>query len=132
MVEPRIFAHSMQAINVSKGGKLVARRVERAETSAQRRKGLLGRSRMEPEDGLYIVPCEWVHTFGMQFPIDLAFLAADGRVLCVHHCLKPNRLSKIAVRAQGVLELAAGRLRATDTVRGDVIRFQDAPPNEED
>jgi len=122
----------MQAVNVSQGGEIVARRVECAETSAQRRKGLLGRSQMDPDEGLYIVPCEWIHTFGMRFPIDVAFLAADGRVLTVHHCLKPNRLSKIAFRAEGVLELPAGRLRATGTARGDVIDFQDIAVDRED
>jgi uncharacterized membrane protein (UPF0127 family) len=132
MAEPQISAHSVQAVNVSKNGKVVARRVEYAETSAQRRKGLLGRSQMDPEEGLYIAPCEWVHTFGMRFPIDVAFLAGDGRVLTVHHGLKPNRLSKIAWRAEGVLELAAGRLHATGTARGDVIKFQDLPVDRKD
>jgi uncharacterized membrane protein (UPF0127 family) len=65
----------------------------------------------------------------MRFPIDVAFLARDGRVLALHHSLKPNRLSKIVLRAQGVLELSAGRLRATDTDVGDIIQFREADVN---
>ncbi|UCB53647.1 MAG: DUF192 domain-containing protein [Candidatus Zixiibacteriota bacterium] len=119
----------MQAVNVSKGGTIVARRVEWAGTSAQRRRGLLGRSELDAEEGIYIVPCEGIHTFRMKFPIDVAFLGKDGRVLVVHHGLKPNRISRIVLRAKGVLELSTGRLRATDTVVGDVIEFREVYAN---
>ena len=120
---------SLQAVNVSKGGTIVAGGVERATSSAQRRRGLLGRNGLDPEEGIYLIPCEWIHTFFMRFPIDVAFLAADGRVLALHHSLKPNRLSKIVLRAQGVLELSAGRLRATDTEVGDIIQFREVDAN---
>jgi hypothetical protein len=115
----------VRAVNTSKGGAVLASRIEWAGTSAQRRKGLLGRTELGPEEGIYIVPCKWIHMFGMKFPIDVAFLARDGRVLTVHHGLKPNRLSRISFRAEGVLELAAGRLRATGTEVGDLVRFRD-------
>jgi uncharacterized membrane protein (UPF0127 family) len=120
---------SLQAVNVSKEGTIVARRVEWAGTSAQRRRGLLGRSGLDPEEGIYVVPCEGIHTFRMKFPIDVAFLGKDGRVLVVHHSLKPNRISRIVLRAKGVLELSAGRLRATDTAVGDVIQFLEVDAN---
>lgn len=120
---------SRQAVNVSKGGTIVARRVGWAGTGAQRRRGLMGRSGLDPEEGIYLVPCEWIHTFRMQFPIDVAFLADDGRVLAVHHGLRPNRLSKIVLSAAGVLELSAGRLRATDTDVGDIIQFREVDAN---
>jgi uncharacterized membrane protein (UPF0127 family) len=116
---------SLQAVNVSKGGTIIARRVEWAGTSERRRRGLLGRSGLGPEEGMYLGPCQWIHTFRMQFPIDVAFLSRDGRVLTVHHNLKPNRLSKIALRAQGVLELPSGRLRATNTEVGDIVQFRE-------
>jgi len=120
---------SLQAINVSKGERIVVCRVEWAGTSAQRRRGLLGRNELDPEEGIYIVPCEWVHTFFMRFPIDVAFLARDGRVLALHHNLKPNRISKLVLRAQGVLELSTGRLRATNTDVGDIIQFREVDAN---
>ena len=78
---------------------------------------------MDPDEGIYLVPCEGVHTFGMKFPIDVAFLDSKGTVLAVHHGLKPWRISKILFRARGVLELAAGVLRETGTETGDVIEF---------
>jgi uncharacterized membrane protein (UPF0127 family) len=85
----------------------------------------LGRESLEPSEGIYIIPSGWVHTFGMKFPIDIAFLSKKGKVLAVHHSLKPNRLSKLIFRAEGVLELPAGRLKTTNTEKGDVLLFND-------
>ncbi|MEW5796517.1 MAG: DUF192 domain-containing protein [Candidatus Zixiibacteriota bacterium] len=83
----------------------------------------MGRDSLGPDDGLYLAPCEWLHTFRMRFPIDVAFLSPHGRVLSVHHGLKPNRLSKIVLRAEGALELSAGVLRASGTEVGDTVQF---------
>ncbi len=120
---------TLQAVNLSKEGTIIARRVEWAGTSAQRRRGLLGRTGLDPEEGMYIIPCQWIHTFRMQFPIDVAFLAKDAHVLAVHHSLKPNRVSKIAFRAEGVLELSAGKLRVTNTEVGDIIELREVDNN---
>jgi uncharacterized membrane protein (UPF0127 family) len=113
----------LQAVNVSKGGAIVADNVEWAGTSKKRRRGLLGRSGIDPQKGIYIVPSQCVHTFRMKFSIDVAFIASDGRVLAVQHDLKPNRISKLILGAEGVLELASGRLRDTYTDVGDIVQF---------
>lgn len=126
MAEERVCQSSLVARNRSKGDVVLASRVLWAGTSAERRRGLLGRESLDPDEGVYVVPCEWIHTFGMRFPIDVAFLHRDGRVLSVHHSLKPYRLSKLIFRADGVLELAAGRLEATRTSVGDVISLEDS------
>lgn len=105
-------------------------RIEWAGSSDTRTKGLLGRASLDAGEGLYIVPCQWVHMFGMKFPIDVAFLDREGRVLAMQHTLKPNRISKLVWRADGVLELPAGTLESSGTERGDVIELievQDLP-----
>lgn len=106
-------------------GTLVASRLEWAGTSEDRKRGLLGRTAFPPGEGIYIVPCKMVHMFGMKFAIDLAFLDREGMVLAVQHGLKPNRLSRLVFRADGVLELPEGTLRDTQTAVGDVIAFLD-------
>lgn len=110
-------------INVSKRT-VVARRVQWA-TGAAKRRGLLGRKTLPVDHGMYLVPCQWIHMFGMHFPIDVAFLAGDGRVLAVHQGLRPNRLSRPVLRAEGVLELAAGVLEASKTCVGDQLEWVD-------
>lgn len=113
----------VRAINVTTDT-LVASHVEWAGTSQARRRGLLGRDHLEPNQGMYIVPTQWIHMFGMRFPIDVAFLDGDGRVLWIHHVLKPNRLSRLVWRAEGALELAPGTLARSGTEVGHVIELE--------
>ena len=60
---------------------VVARRIETAFDSATRKRGLLGRASLDPDTAMIIAPCSAVHTFKMQFAIDLIYVARDGRVL---------------------------------------------------
>ena len=113
----------LKVINITKGGIIIAGHIELAGTGAQRRRGLLGRKVLHCMEGIYLIPCDWIHTFGMHCAIDVAFLSPAGRILAVHHGLRPNRLSRIVLRAEGVLELSAGRLRATYTEVGDQVQF---------
>ena len=112
-----------RAVNMSRGGIVIADRLQLADTSESRRKGLLDRRSFERGEGLYLTPCEWLHTFRMRFSIDVAFLSSAGHVLAVHHGLKPNRLSRLVWRAAGALELPEGTLRSTDTTRGDLVQL---------
>ena len=105
---------------------VLADRLLWAGTSETRKKGLLGRTSFEAGEGIYIVPTQWIHMIGMKFPIDVAFLDGEGRVLTVHHRLKPWRFSRIVLRADGALELPEGTLERTGTGVGDVIAFEDA------
>ena len=112
-----------QAVNMSKGGVVLAERVELADTSSSRRRGLLGRCGLGAGEGMYLTPCEWLHTFGMRFRIDVAFLSSSGQVLAVYHGLKPNRLSRIVWSASGALEISDGALRSTHTEPGDTVQL---------
>lgn len=118
----------VRAVNRTKENRVLADHVVWAGSSSERRRGLLSRTSMGPNEGIYLVPCEGVHTFGMKFPIDVLFLDSEGTVLALQHRLKPWRLSKIVFRADGVLELAAGRLLETSTEIGDIIELRDTNP----
>jgi uncharacterized membrane protein (UPF0127 family) len=96
--------------------------VEVAGSPARRRKGLLGRVMLSAGEGLWIVPCEAVHTLGMQFPIDLIYLDRDRRVQKVRNDVPPWRLS-VCFSAHSVLELASGSIRKTGTKPGDMLEF---------
>lgn len=110
--------------NVTREAEL-AGSVEVADHGAKRRKGLLGRYSLPPGEGLWILPCEAVHTFGMRFPIDLIYLDRELRVRKVRSNVRPWRLSA-CLFAHSVLELAAGTIRATRTNRGDQLEI--SPP----
>jgi uncharacterized protein len=103
--------------------------VELANHSAARRKGLLGRDSLLAGEGLWILPCQAVHTVGMRFPIDLVYLDRDLRVRKVRSNVYPWRLSA-CVSAHSVLELAPGTIQETRTNRGDQLKISSpaAPP----
>ena len=118
-------AGPLQVVNATRGT-LLAERLESAHTGPSRRKGLLGRKGLEPGGGLWIVPCESVHTFFMQFPIDLVYLDRKHTVKKVRNSVGPWRLSG-CLSAKSVLELPAGTIRETLTERGDTLEIGPAP-----
>ena len=97
--------------------------IDVADTSAKRRTGLLKHERLAPGEGLWIVPCESVHTFFMKFPIDLVYLGKDRKVRKVRHAVKPCRLSA-CLSAHSILELPAGAARETGTQAGDELAVE--------
>ena len=101
---------------------VLAHCVEVADEGAKRRKGLLGRQELRAGEGLWIRPCEAVHTFGMRFPIDLVYLDCKLRVKKVRSGMRPWRHSA-CLTAHSVLELASGTIQETQTKPGDRIEF---------
>ena len=79
--------------------------VRTASTFFPRFVGMLGTAAIADGEGLRIVPCRSVHTLGMRYPIDVAFLDA-----------------------RGALELRSGILAATGTVPGDRLEFEEGGP----
>ena len=100
----------------------LATAAEVADTSARRRAGLLKKKQLARGEGLWIVPCESVHTFFMKFSIDLVYLDKQRRVRKVRRAVPPWRLSA-CLGANSVLELPAGTAQETRTERGDQLRF---------
>ncbi len=93
-----------------------------ADSTELRRRGLLGRLSMFPGDGLWISPCDSIHTFGMQFPIDVLFLGPNSEVLDAVPNMAPGG-SVVRDGAASVLELPAGMIETTATQAGDVLVF---------
>ena len=99
--------------------------MEVADSAAKRNKGLLGRECLAPGEGLWIIPCESVHTFWMRFPIDLVYLDRKKRIRKLRNSVPAWRLSA-CLRAHSVIELPAGTIRATRTEYGDNLDFSEA------
>lgn len=118
----------LRVVNLDRQAEL-GHAIEVAGTAGRRNKGLLGRYGLAPGEGLWIVPCEAVHTFGMKFPIDLVYLDRRRRVVKVRHSMGPARISG-CLRAHSVLELRSGTVSATRTEPGDHMEFEAAPSGE--
>lgn len=112
----------MQAINRTRGT-ILGSRVRTAASFLRRMKGLLGTRELRRDEGLWIIPCASIHSFGMGYPIDVCFLDAAGEVVGLFPGVAPNRVIRHVPRAAGALELPAGTLEATGTERGDRVEF---------
>ena len=94
-----------------------------ADDSGTRRTGLLKHDSLKFGEGLWIVPCEAVHTFGMKFSIDVVFLNRKKQILKVRKDMARRRIA-MCLRAHSVLELPAGTLEQTGTSPGDQLEFE--------
>ncbi|WP_181790906.1 DUF192 domain-containing protein, partial [Streptomyces phytophilus] len=72
---------------------------------ARRSRGLLGRDGLA--GALLLTPAQGVHTLGMRFAIDVAYLDRRLTVLAVR-TMPPGRLGRPRLRARHVLEAEAG------------------------
>lgn len=94
---------------------------EVAVTRKVRRRGLLGRDHI---DGVLVLrPCRQVHTFGMQFPIDVAFCDRYGFVLHISE-LKPGRVSRFVFHSYFAIEASAGAFDRWQIHLGDVVEVK--------
>ncbi len=99
-------------------GDMVLASVEIADSFRARARGLLGRDSLE--GALLIHPARSVHTFRMQFDIDVAFCDADMVVLGTVR-LRRNRISRPRLRARSVLEAKAGAFEQWGLQSGDQL-----------
>jgi len=99
-------------------GVRVGSRVAVADSWWRRLRGLLARPRLQEDEGLLLLGCNSVHTVGMGYAIDVAFLDEEGTVVRSLDSLAPGRVGLGGPDAVHALELPAGRLERTGTVEG--------------
>jgi uncharacterized protein len=84
---------------------------------------LLKHTELRPGEGLWISPCEAVHTIGMKFPIDVVYLSKRHKILKIRKAMPVWRMSA-CLRAHSVLELPSGTCDQTGTTPGDELDFE--------
>jgi uncharacterized membrane protein (UPF0127 family) len=100
-------------------GVVVAASARVAKNAWTRLVGLLRDTELAEGDGLWIVPCNSIHSFGMRFDFDAVFLDRELRVVHLMTEMKPWRISRIVLAARSVLEVPAGMILKTGTEVGD-------------
>jgi len=61
--------------------------------------------------------------FFMRFPIDVAFVDGDGRVVRAYHGIRPWRVSRVVRGAKAAVELPAGTLARHGVERGSRLQL---------
>ena len=85
-----------------------------------RTKGLLGRSSLDDDEGLWIQPTSSIHMWFMRIPLDVVWTSADGRVLKLVENIKPWRVS-FCHGAKVALELPVGAIARSGVQVGDHV-----------
>ncbi len=101
----------------------VIQNISKTSNFIERMRGLLGAPPLKKNEGLLIVPCSSVHTFGMTYDIDLVFLDKQWNIVKTVNALKPWRMSA-SHAASMVLELAAGSLEQLELTNGQKLEWQ--------
>jgi uncharacterized protein len=96
-------------------------RLEVAGFPWDRSRGLLGRDGID--GALLLHPAFVVHSFGMRFPIDVAFCDKDLRVIAVA-TMGRNRLGRPRIRARAVVEASAGAFATWRLSKGSRLAIE--------
>jgi hypothetical protein len=102
---------------------VIADHVELATSFWARAKGLMGRRRLPDGFALVIRPCNAIHTFFLAITIDVVHVDSTGRVVRILPRIKPWRLGPIVWKGAWVVELPAGRAKATSLEVSDSIEL---------
>jgi hypothetical protein len=118
---------STSSLEIVTSGGRHAFRVEVAETDSQRSQGLMFRPVLAADAGmLFIYPTDRHISMWMKntlIPLDMVFIAADGRVVGFHERAVPHSLRPIGsgAPARAVLELPGGTVSRLGIRPGDRV-----------
>jgi uncharacterized membrane protein (UPF0127 family) len=101
----------------------LALRVRVADSMLRRMVGLLGRSSLQPDSGVWIVPANAVHTIGMLFAFDLVLIDKDFKVVGLRELVRPFSVTRPNFRAESVIELPAHTVFRSHTQIGDELQI---------
>lgn len=117
----------LKVFNQSRGI-LIAHELREVRRSWERARGLLATPPLQEGQALLIDPCNWIHTLGMGYPIDVLYLDRYLRVVEISEGMKPNRIGPWVRKAQAVIELPAGHIAKTRTQIGDQLAIEKDGP----
>ena len=103
-----------------------ARNAHYAVRFRDRLRGLIGRRFSASMDGMVLDRCNAIHTFFMEYPIDVIFADAKYRVLKTVSAFPAWRPFLMCREAFYVIELPSGTLAVTSTAAGDQLDLSGA------
>jgi uncharacterized protein len=95
--------------------------IQMADSFFLRLKGLMFRKEPIKNEGVWIVPCNAVHMFFMNFPIDIVLLNEQNEVVKIFENLQPWKMTKPLKSAHSTLELPSGSIEKFGISVGTII-----------
>lgn len=114
----------LKLLNVE-NGRVLAEEVHQAHTFVKRLKGWMFKPSLPSGQAVHLQPCRRIHTFFMNFAIDVLYLNAEDRIIAVEKQIPPGQWGKRVLRTRSVVELPAGIIEDTRTEVGHAVRFDD-------
>ena len=111
----------------SNSGRVVLKRLEVGQGVWQRSVGLIGRASLAPDSGLWLEPCNGVHTWFMRYAIDVVYLDRTGIVLHVAANVRPWRLCLPMKGCRSILELPSGAAERIGILVGSRYEIDEIP-----
>lgn len=104
-----------------RGGDVLAS-LDVARSWQDRALGLIGRRSYE--GAMLLEPCRVVHTIGVRFPVDVAFLDVHRIVIAMTR-MQPNRIGMPRRAARSVVEAHAGAFERWNLALGDTLEIKE-------
>ncbi|MFC5711403.1 DUF192 domain-containing protein [Thalassorhabdus alkalitolerans] len=104
---------------------IIVEKVQGAYSFGKRLKGLMFTKSIPEDYGLHIDPCPSIHTFFMNFPIDVLYLNRQNEIVGIDEELKPGKVGRRIPKARSVIELPAGRVQASSIAVGQTVAIVD-------
>lgn len=109
-------------IQIEHKGKVIATNVSLADNFWDRLAGYMFR-RKPHTPGILFSPAPSIHTFFMNFDLDVIFMDGKYQILKIYRHMKPWRHTRFYFKAQKTLELPAG-VFPNDIKEGDVLEVR--------
>jgi uncharacterized protein len=113
----------LRLVNQSNGKQLAAK-VKMADTFFSRFRGLMLTDSLPEGHSLCIQPCQSIHTFFMNYSIDVLYINENNEIVGADEQLVPARIGKRCKGAYSVFELPEGTIRNTGTKVGHFITLK--------
>lgn len=103
---------------------LISDKIKIAEGFFNRLFGLIFKKQLSNGEGLLFENCNSIHTMGMRYCIDAAFLSKSNEVIAIFCNLKPFRFTPFIKGALKVLEFKSGFIKSASLQVGDKLNFE--------
>lgn len=98
---------------------IISENLEVADSYFKRLKGLMFTKKLLEREALKLIPCNQIHTFFMNYSIDVLYLDSDNNVIFFEENLKPGRIGMRVKDALSVIELPEGKIKKSNINIGD-------------
>lgn len=94
-----------------------------ANTYFKRLKGLMFTKQLPIQNAMQITPCKEIHTFFMNYSIDVLYLDSKNNIISIDENLKPGKIGKLVKNAKSVIELPVGKVKESDIKVGQSVEI---------